>query len=247
MDAREAHLAKYTAKLQALFPDSPIVLVRSFVHHFTGPGFSGEIRPAVPLIRSLVAGAGGGAGGGEHPEMLVHVFSNGGSTMLRFLYDLYASSARPGEPRALPPHVTVLDSAPGRFSWSGSVRAFSLPLAQRNVVVRLLWGAFVHCLCAAYWVLTVPWGRPGFLERTWAAHNERSKNRAEMRRTYIYSEEDQLIRYQDVEENAAIGRERGYDTRLEKFMGTAHVAHARGDEQRYWRIMKDTWEGRNTK
>lgn len=246
MDAREAHLAKYTAKLQALYPDSPIVLVRSFVYHFTSPRFSGEIEPAAPLIRSIVADSDGNADGGRTPEMLIHVFSNGGSTMLRFLYDIYASSARPGESRALPPHVTVFDSSPGRFSWSGSVTAFSIPLARRNIVIRLLWKVFIHCLCATYWIFNVPWGRPGFLGRSWLAHNEREKNQAEIRRSYVYSEEDRLIRYQDVEEHAAAGRERGYNTKLEKFTGTAHVAHARVDELRYWSIVKDTWECRDT-
>lgn len=255
MDAREPHLAKYTAKLQFLYPDSPILLIRSFAYHFTGSRFPTEIEPAIPLIRSLVSsedhgvGAGGGGGGeqqpkGQKPQMLVHLFSNGGSAMLRFLYEAYARSARPGEPARLPAHVTVFDSAPGRFSWRRSVTAFTLPFLRANILVRAFWRAVINALCAFYWVLHVPWGRPGFLDQTWAVHNERATNAAEVRRVYIYSEEDQLVEYRDVEEHAAVGRQRGFEARLEKFKGTAHVAHARGDEERYWSIVKSTWEGR---
>lgn len=265
MDAREPHLAKYTARLQALYPDSPILLVRSFVYHFTGRRFPREVEPAVPIIRSLMAAAGAAAdsssnsqspaadddsGSKQRPEMLVHVFSNGGSTMLRLLYDQYRKSARARahdaageESGALPPHVTVFDSAPGRWSWQRSVTAFTLAAARRSFVVRLFVWALSNTLNAFYWICTVPWGRRGFLERTGLAHNDPTKNQSEVRRVYIYSEEDQLVDYKDIEEHAAQGREHGYETRLEKFEGTAHVAHARGDEQRYWTIVRETWQG----
>lgn len=243
MDAREPHLAKYTARLQALYPDSPILLVRSFAYHFVGSRFRGEVAPAIPLIRSLVAGDGASSGtrSGTRPQMLVHLFSNGGSTTLTYLYELYRESAGPGESPALPPHVTILDSAPGRFAWSRSVTAFSLGAARRSLPVRLLVAALAHVLSAVYWALTVPLGRPGFLERTWLAHNARAENQAELRRTYIYSREDALVDYRDVEEHAARAREQGYEVALERFEGTAHVAHARGDEARYWSIVRDTW------
>lgn len=245
MDAREPHLAKYTAKLQALYPDSPIVLVRSFVYHFTGGRFPAEIRPAVPLVRSILAESGGfdrGEGGGGSAAMLVHLFSNGGSTMLRLLYDLYRESAAKGEPAGFPPHVTVFDSAPGRWQWTRSVTAFSLAVAQSNLIIRALVKALAHCLSAFYWLFTVPWGRAGFLERTWLAHNDKTINGAENRRVYIYGREDRLVDYRDVQEHAAQARQRGYEVALEEFEGTAHVAHARGDEQRYWTIVKNSWD-----
>lgn len=242
MDAQEAHLAKYTAKYQALYPDSYILLIRSFVYHFVGSKFPGEIAPSVPVIRSILAEEGDGAGSNQYPKMLVHVFSNGGSTMLKYLYDLYPKTASQGESPSLPAHVTIFDSAPGRFQWSRSVTAFALSAARSNLVVRMFVTAMAHLMSALYWVLTVPWGRGGFLERTWLAHNVKAKNQTETRRTYIYSKEDKLVDYKDIEEHAAQARERGYQVTLEEFKGTAHVAHTRGDEARYWSIVRDTWE-----
>lgn len=240
MEAREAHLAKYTTALQSLYPDTPILLVRSFAYHFrSSTRFPAEVAPAAPLLRSLLAEA----SPSQQPQVLVLVFSNGGSTMLRLLREAYARSAQQGETSSFPPHVTVFDSAPGKLSWSRSVLAFSMGLARANFLVRLVGKLLIHGFVALYWLLHVPWGRPGSLGRTWAAHNDRDGNGAEVRRTYVYSGSDELIDERDVEEHAAVARGRGYEVRLERFEGTAHVAHVRGDEERYWRVIKETWEG----
>lgn len=253
MDAQPAHLAKYTTKLQALFPTSPILLVRAFAYHFvTGTAnFSAEIAPAVPIIRSIFPEAASGGdnnddSGSRRPEMLVMVFSNGGSTTLRYLYQLIrktAAATPKGAAPHLPPHLTLFDSAPGGFSYGRSVTAFTLSAVRRTFLVRLWVAAVSHLMAAFYWVATVPWGRPGFLERLALAHNLRDgENRAEVARAYVYSKEDALVDWRFVEGHAAQARERGFEVVLERFEGTAHVAHARGDEGRYWKVVRDFWD-----
>lgn len=242
MDAREPHLAKYTTQMQALFPDASILLVRSFAYHFLSGRFPGEIQPAVPLIRSILAQ--GGEGDGRTPRLLVHVFSNGGSTMLKLLYGLYLRPATgENEATAFPQHVTIFDSAPGRFQYSRTLTAFTLSLGKRtSFLSRVFITVFAHIICSFFWILHML--RPGPLESTWAAHNDRAINPAETQRTYIYSKQDALVEFKDIEAHAAHAQARGYDTRLEEFVGTAHVAHVRGDEDRYWRIVRETWDGR---
>ncbi|CAN8104401.1 unnamed protein product [Discula destructiva] len=259
MDAQAPHLAKYTAKLQALFPASPILLVRSFNYHFTtGVGkLHAEVAPAVSIIRSIIGEEDEDAadhddddhdesGHARRPEMLVMVFSNGGSSLLRQLYTQFretaAHKAGAGAQPQLPPHITIFDSAPGGFSWSRSVTAFTLGAARSSLPVRLFVTAMAHLLSAAYWLTTVPWGRPGLLELLALAHNTRDENGTEVARTYLYSREDALVGYEFVEEHAAQARSRGYEVALERFEGTAHVAHARGDEGRYWAIVRDAWD-----
>lgn len=246
MGAREPHLAKYTTRLQALFPDSPIVVLRSFVHHFTTKASSHprEIAAAVPVIRSIMADSDvkEGEEGDGQPSVLVHVFSNGGSAALRHLRDQYVA-ASPGGRGSLPRHVTVYDSAPGRFRWQRSVTAFMASTTRMGILARLAIRVLVNCLFAFYWVTHVPWGRPGYLDRTWLAQNDRAANAAEVRRAYIYSEEDALVDYRDIEEHAATAVQNGFKVAaIEKFAGSAHVAHVRVDEARYWAIVKDTWE-----
>lgn len=260
MGAQEPHLAKYTTRLQALYPGSPIVVLRSFVYHFTTRVSShpSDIAAAVPVIKSVLADyrAGGDdadadADADQHgkPTMLVHLFSNGGSAALRHLREQYAaaasssSSQQGGEGASLPPHVTVYDSAPGKFQWRRSVTAFMASAARMNIIARLAVRVFVNCLFAFYWVAHVPWGRKGYLDRTWLAQNDRQANSAEVRRAYIYSEEDALVDYRDIEEHAASAVRNGFTvSALEKFKGSAHVAHVRVDEARYWGVVKDAWE-----
>ncbi|POS78978.1 hypothetical protein DHEL01_v202636 [Diaporthe helianthi] len=251
MGAREPHLAKYTTRLQALYPDSPIVVLRSFPYHFTTriSSHPREVGVAVPVIKSILAGYGGAddkddaEGGATKPTMLVHLFSNGGSAALRHLREQYAASSQGGEGGSLPPYVTIYDSAPGKFQWQRSVTAFMASATRLNIFARLAMRFFVNCLFGFYWVTHVPWGRPGYLDRTWLAQNDRQANAAEVRRAYIYSEEDALVDYRDVEEHSASAVRNGFTvSALEKFRGSAHVAHVRVDEARYWGVVKDTWE-----
>lgn len=246
MGAALPHLAKYTNRLQALYPSSPIVVLRSFVYHFTTRVSSHprEVAAAVPLIKSIMADYAEVEEGGKEEgeaEVLVHLFSNGGSAALRHLREQCASAGGSGS--SFPRHVTVYDSAPGRFQWQRGVTAFMASAAKASAPIRLAMLVFVNCLFAFYWAAHIPWGRPGYLDRTWLAHNDRAGNAAEVRRAYIYSEEDALVDPREVEEHAASAVRNGFVVAaVEKFVGSAHVAHVRVDEARYWRIVKETWE-----
>jgi hypothetical protein len=146
---------------------------------------------------------------------------------------------------SLPPHTVVFDSAPPQFHYWGSYLA---TVGGMTATMRRWLSPFVHMLCAWFWfqdrILDRRSGGP--LARVAAVHNEREgRAKAEVRRSYIYSETDALVRWRDVEWHAKQAEDRGFDVRLEKFDKTLHVAHVRGDEDRYWRVARETWEGWN--
>lgn len=90
-------------------------------------------------------------------------------------------------------------------------------------------------------MLYVLWyvGRTNAFTRYYKLHNSA---RGEVRRTYIYSESDRIISYSDIEAHARDAKEKGYRVKLERFEGTQHVAHVRGDEKRYWDVVTDIWQ-----
>lgn len=182
---------------------------------------------------------------GEAP-MLIHVWSNGGSNSLYTLRRLCPS---------FPPYKLIMDSCPGQFHYRATYTAFSLTIPYPWL--RRLLSPILHALCMWFWIrLRLPflsaifgsaWGRGkgGPLRVSADSHNEVELLEKDRGRTYIYSEEDALVPSDDVEKHAAQAMDRGFDVRLEKFVGSQHVAHAKTEPGRYWRLVREAWFGRD--
>lgn len=250
MGAGDKHIAKYLTRYQALYPTSPILLIKSEPKHVVIPSRGKAITaPAVPIIRSLApAPSPSDLKHNRHPVLLIHLFSNAGSAVKNHLYDLFAETAPAGgggrttrDEGVLPPHVTVFDSTPGEATYTGSILAFSstVPPGWRRTLALPL----VHLLMMAFWVWYIVPGKD--ILKYWGdRHNDKGLAGGEVRRTYVYSEEDVTIPWKGVERHAARATENGFEARLEKFGGSLHVAHMVRDPERYWRVVRETWEGR---
>lgn len=256
MNAQDVHVVKYIARYQALYPTACILLVKSvFRYYFSPSSARREVTPAIQVIRNVVEHSSSSSlnPNDNEPRMLIHVFSNGGSCMLYHLYDTYAETATalPGpiahtddsnRHRLLPPHVTIFDSAPGRWSYSGSTQAVlvALPAGWARTVAFPL----VHLL-GMWWVIKYLLLKVPEETHVWGlAHNDPARGR-ETCRAYVYSEEDKFVDYRAVEEHADQAEINGYVVvRRDKFPNSEHVAHARSDPDRYWSLVKDTWEAR---
>ncbi|KAI0106177.1 hypothetical protein GGR51DRAFT_559980 [Nemania sp. FL0031] len=242
-DARDAHIAKYVAKYQALYPAAQILLLKSTFQCIMNPS---RIGPSIKHAAAVVHAA-------FPPEQqqtaasqfLIHMFSNGGSSSIANLYEQYAATAvGPNENKRLPPHVTVFDSAPGTYSIPGAVAFASVGLSSS--LQRLVAAPVLYTL-AALWSASIALGFSRDVLRDWGStHNNtnagsssgKGGNAAEVRRVYIYSPGDALIDYRDVEAHAAEAESRGFSVALERYEGSAHVAHVRKDERRYWEIIE---------
>ncbi|KAL2019757.1 hypothetical protein VTK56DRAFT_9201 [Thermocarpiscus australiensis] len=263
MGAREQHIAKYLLQYQALYPTAPILLVRSEPWHFLRPRSAGrELAPAVPVIRDVFPDLDDGPSLSSSsadkdkasettttatPQLLIHAWSNGGAASLHTLRRALGSGSGSGtRPLLLPPYTLLLDSAPGQFHYGASVAAFAAGLSGPVLWLLL---PLLHALTASYWLRHEVWGRGGTgpLAVVAAALNEEAlagrRGGREVRRTYVYSEGDRLVDWRDVEGHAGEAERKGFVVRRERFEGSAHVAHARADGERYWRVVRETWEG----
>ncbi|CRK43235.1 hypothetical protein BN1723_005556 [Verticillium longisporum] len=222
--ASDAHIAKYLSHHLILFPHTRLLLIKHpATHVLSRSRFQAALAPAL----SLIAGLSPPASDKDH-RLRLHVFSNGGAASLHRLLALLG-------PAALPPHVAVFDScpAPFRFRRTYGALATGVPWPLAPLLCLLL---------AIYWLLHVPLRRSSSLDRAAAALNAERATVTELRRTYVYSAHDKMVGWKDVEAHADEAAARGLEVRRERFVGSGHVAHARIDSARYWKVITETFK-----
>ena len=64
-------------------------------------------------------------------------------------------------------------------------------------------------------------------------------------RSYIYSDADGLCPAADIALHAMEAERLGLRVRNEVWVGSGHVAHMKLDPERYWNVVKETWEERS--
>lgn len=236
MAAQDAHIAKYVVGYQAAYPSSPILLVKAPLENVLRPGKAKvEVAPAVPAMKSILGDS--GLVDEDKPELLLHVFSNGGCMTFDNFYNLYIQAPEGGKPPRFPTHVSAMDSCPGQFDWARSYKALSQPMPQwmRPLAHLVVFGFIVY-----YW----------FAEPVAADRGKMGKQMnagdvidAGLRRVYLFSDGDEMVAAKDVESHGKEAEAKGLDVRLENFGGSPHVAHMRTDGNRYWGAIKGVWDG----
>jgi len=255
MDARDVHISKYIVRYQTLYPQASILVVKSSFRYFLAPNLARrELLPAVEVIHDALDHLSSDRENSK-PRLLIHVFSNGGSCMLYYLYEIYGKSEQE-YPNAMtlndkkyshhnatdviPSHITIFDSVPGRWSYSASTGSVLAGIPAG--LVRRLAFPLVHLL-GLWWIIKYLLLKIPEETHVWGlAHNDPLKAN-EICRSYVYSQADELIHYLHVEEHADHAEANGFVVvRRERFHDSQHVAHARSYPDQYWAVVKDTWE-----
>ncbi|KAI1845375.1 hypothetical protein JX266_008470 [Neoarthrinium moseri] len=235
MDARDLHIAKYITRYQALYPTSNILLIKFNLKHIVWQSECIKaIQPAVSYLRSQVD-SGYLSESPAQPEMLVHIFSNGGVASTKALFEDYEKKTG----AVFPLHTTVYDSCPGLYSYWGAYNASMAGVPKG--IWRWIMAPVIHALDMYLWLMAVALKRPYNLIINANWHNNPAKTR-QTNRAYIYGKADDMVEWRHVELHADQAAANGYVVRKESFEGGTHVAHVRADEGRYWRIVRETWE-----
>ena len=236
-DARPLHVTKYIKGYQALYPLASILMIRSESLDFAYRGrkaLEQRSRSAVAVVQSTCSSQ----PQGQPPRILLHICSNGGALQAVTLLRSYQKTSG----HIFPLHSTILDSCPGRSSFHVAFRVLALPLSGRPLNIRLPLVTLLYLLFGLWWIIMVVLRMENSVVTLWRELNNKDLVK-EQRRVYIYSDVDRIIPWQDVEDHAVEARRKGLNIQLEKFVGSAHVAHARvGDGERYWRIVNEVWK-----
>ena len=235
MDARPRHIAKYTAGYEKLYPSARIVAITttSFDAVFTTWAASHKrVEPVLEVLYALPPDA----------RLLLHFFSNGGS----FTSTMIARKYQETMGKRLPTTALVLDSTPGRATYEATVRAFAVAL-PKNPVIKAI-GTLVLRLAfflfrLAYFLngLMVQEGHLDLVERVRVDLNSMNLMDVNCPRLYIYSEADDMVAWQFVEEHVQEAEKLGYAVDTEKYMDSGHCGHLTMDPKRYWMAVQRLW------
>ncbi|KAF4447643.1 Transmembrane protein 53 [Fusarium austroafricanum] len=229
-EARDVHIAKYISQYRDLYPTSSILLFRASTKLYIQPALRRRLfKPALPILHSLSVSE------DSQPQFLLHIFSNGGVSSAATLWELW-ETALGDEP--VPRHATVMDSCPGYFNWKRDHHVLST--AFPPFLSPLVW-VFLSFAWLYYkmWLGMEPHAAYAL------ALNTPERISREVMRVYLYGDADRSVGWEDVESHAQQARENGAVIRTEKFEGGAHVAHVRVDADRYWKVVQETWQGKN--
>lgn len=258
--AQPRHIAKYIHPYQILYPRMSILLVQNALRnniYVPDVWQYAFFQPAAAALQAHLSST-------PNPRVLMHIFSNGGAHAAVQLSETCRETC--GGLR-MPVDALVLDSCPGMPRFAPTVNAVVQGLPSRSPVLR----GFVTALA---WMMVGTTALLEYLSViesvTWKLYRklydpydvfvyngnpESEKERALVPRSYIYSKTDAMVFDVDVEAHAKIVEDQMKVTnlsrhevrgmvKLEKFVGTAHVNHVKNEPERYWGIVKETWERR---
>lgn len=238
-DGLPRHVAKYADGYRELFPHARQVVVLSPIAKAMFSDLGQRTAHMAPVVRAAFP-AGAGA---EERRVLVHTMSNTGAVNYAATLNAYRE-ARGGA--ALPHQLLVMDSTPGSTGmtpanvarWSramalGTAGWFPWPAA----VTQAIWGLVLVLNGLYAWAI----GRESAGAWSRRAANDAGYETRAARKLYLYSREDDLIAWQDVEAHAAEARGRGWAADTELFRGSGHVGHMRRFPGQYWGAIGRSW------
>ena len=170
------------------------------------------------------------------PQIILHVFSNGGMSSTTNLLRVLRSRMR--EPLALT--GLIFDSCPGKgASYWQTFNAIIISF-PKSIFWRLLGAFLTHCFLI-FLMVYVACGHenPVSLWRRTPLEESRPARGA----LYLFSREDVMIEWTDVKQHANEARTKGWRVKEILFEGSGHCAHLATDERRYVEAVKSIWEG----
>ncbi|KAH7085984.1 indole-diterpene biosynthesis protein-like protein PaxU [Paraphoma chrysanthemicola] len=244
LGAASKHINKYIQMHRSIAPNARILLLQSDVSIVTS-SYSSQaklILPAVEAVEAVLAEC------TSPPKVLIHTFSNGGpSNLTQLLFALHSTRHQ-----SLPITGLILDSGPavGSYAKSHHSMLLSLPRSIPRVVGwvichYILIVLFTSIAIGRYEKPETMWRRSILDEKFVRERNDvRNGQRSKRKVCYIYSKRDEHVDYADVLGHAQMARDKGWDVRVEEFVGTGHCGHGRGLEggMRYEGIIRKCWE-----
>jgi hypothetical protein len=245
-DARPRHVAKYVDGYKILFPHARIVLIFSPIIKALYQTTEARSRTMVPVIEAVypevLANSETTIKEKSNERVLLHVMSNTGGINCAATMNAYTKHT---DGRVFPHDMLVCDSTPGSPHFLPNVGRWSRAMALGAprwlpwpfVVTQALAAVFLASLHGLGWLI----GETSAAEFSTGAVNDPRLSDTGAKRLYLYSKEDDIILWEDIEKHAADARQKGWSVTAELFDGTPHVGHMRAHPEQYWAAISAAW------
>jgi hypothetical protein len=244
-DGMPKHVSKYSDGFADLYPSTRIIVAISKTLQASNQPLPERVSAMMPIIDTVFPTPTGDGGNSPKERVLLHAMSNTGGIFMAAA--MVAYQERHGKDKTLPHTLLVCDSTPGGLVFSAQVGRWSRAMAVGTakmfpwpvIVTQALWWMF---LWGNYLVERMRGSEPSGV---WANRimNEEGVTSRDSWRLYLYSKEDEIIGYEDLEENVAGVKRLGYrGVETELFEGSPHVGHMRLHPEQYWNRIKGCWD-----
>ncbi|GJD04256.1 Paxu protein [Colletotrichum higginsianum IMI 349063] len=246
-DAVPKHVAKYADGFRKLFPHARQIAVLAPILKALGQDLETRANNMKPVIDLAYPDVNTSATtttttAPDEDAVLLHVMSNTGG--INYAGTLYAYQQKYGRP--MPHRLSSYDSTPGSVVLTrANLRRWSLAMTLGTAGWFPWPFAVTQCIMAVFLLLNQAFeylvGResaPVFSVKAIGDPKYVSKG---SRKLYLYSKEDPLIGWEDIEANMAESKGRGYAYNSVMFEGTGHVGHMRVFPDQYWGAIAAAW------
>jgi hypothetical protein len=233
MSASPRHIVKYTNAYKTLFPHTPIIVITTSAPDMVYRPYSTQQASLTPVLRLLLRYAQDAPTSG----VLLHTFSNGGAHKACQLARTYKSQTG----SALKIGALVLDSSPGVATFARTTAAMMVGLPS-SPVARTVLSVLVYALLGMLWLTYLLLPGDNVVQRMRKDLNNPNLFGRGNERLYIYSTEDRMVGWEDVESHSREAEERDWHVRREKWAKPSHVGHMAVDGERYWGAVKSLWK-----
>lgn len=235
-------IEKYTKKYQQLLPHAQILLIQARIPDMTVRTFAQQRRrlePAREAIRALTSACAAQQSEESRNKaegyIVLHMFSHGGSnTAIQLALSIEESKL------ALPLQAVIFDGTPGNQSFGVSYNAMTLSLPQ-NPVSRFLCNLAIYPALGALTSLSALGVLVSIDDMRRVLNDEKLFGKSTPR-LYLYSKEDAMIHWKDVELHMQDAREKGYPVTGVLFEKGPHCSLVIEGAERYWAAVQELWE-----
>jgi hypothetical protein len=240
-DGLPKHVAKYAEGFSKLYPAAKQIVILGPISKVFFAKLARRVEDMTPVVEALKDIVGPQVT--KKSKIMVHLMSNTGGSNYASMLQAY----RDKYDQPFPHDLVVYDSTPGSADWSWKrmgqwSRAMSMGIANYfpwpEFITRFFMGfATMIVYIAGHLSGEEPAGKFAcrIMDDTSYVPNDTKK-------LYLYSKEDDLISYEDIESFEAHARSKGYETKAVTFVGSPHVGHMRKHPEQYWASILEGWK-----